>query len=310
VSVDEIAFAPGRRGAGGCLWSLGSVPGKSSAPHAEALRTQTSAACSPALWLAPQAPATPACKPCGVGPGLAPKTAGPMTRLSPPTTRRRDPEPKPPALERMNLAFGALRPMTNPSGARPVRCCESVPQRWNQAFAICHDGRTGYCYSRPHDPPAHARGQQAWTTGAGVVRVFPQIAEDEHATNRQIGLVFVANKRSDRVAMRQAVRNAGAQLLHLSGGATQENVEELAATFERNTLILRAMSRGMTRLRACFESEGIWRLHLLLHSVAFGAQGRLGGEFLHTSREAFRIAHDVSAYSLSRTGARRGAVDD
>jgi enoyl-[acyl-carrier protein] reductase I len=40
------------------------------------------------------------------------------------------------------------------------------------------------------------------------------------------------------------------------------------------------------------------KLHLLLHSVAFAPKEALEGEFLNTSREAYRIAHDISAYSL------------
>ena len=40
------------------------------------------------------------------------------------------------------------------------------------------------------------------------------------------------------------------------------------------------------------------KLHLLLHSVAFAPREALEGAFIHTSREAFRVAHDVSAYSL------------
>ena len=40
------------------------------------------------------------------------------------------------------------------------------------------------------------------------------------------------------------------------------------------------------------------KLHLLLHSVAFAPKDALEGEFVNTSREAFRIAHDISAYSL------------
>jgi enoyl-[acyl-carrier protein] reductase I len=40
------------------------------------------------------------------------------------------------------------------------------------------------------------------------------------------------------------------------------------------------------------------KLHLLLHSVAFAPKDALEGEFVNTSREAFRVAHDVSAYSL------------
>ncbi len=45
-------------------------------------------------------------------------------------------------------------------------------------------------------------------------------------------------------------------------------------------------------------SEKFGKLHLLLHSVAFAPKEALEGEFVNTSREAFRVAHDVSAYSL------------
>src|SRR5438105_7717720 len=44
--------------------------------------------------------------------------------------------------------------------------------------------------------------------------------------------------------------------------------------------------------------EKFGKLHLLLHSVAFAPKDALEGEFVNTSREAFRVAHDVSAYSL------------
>jgi enoyl-[acyl-carrier protein] reductase I len=39
-------------------------------------------------------------------------------------------------------------------------------------------------------------------------------------------------------------------------------------------------------------------LHGLVHSVAFAPAEELKGEFVNTSREGFRIAHDVSVYSL------------
>jgi enoyl-[acyl-carrier protein] reductase I len=44
--------------------------------------------------------------------------------------------------------------------------------------------------------------------------------------------------------------------------------------------------------------EKFGKLHLLLHSVAFAPREALEGTFLNTTREAFRVAHDVSAYSL------------
>ena len=36
----------------------------------------------------------------------------------------------------------------------------------------------------------------------------------------------------------------------------------------------------------------------MLHSVAFAPKEALEGDFVNTTREAFRIAHDISAYSL------------
>ena len=40
------------------------------------------------------------------------------------------------------------------------------------------------------------------------------------------------------------------------------------------------------------------RLDILIHAVAFANKDELSGEFIRTSREGFRLAHDVSAYSL------------
>jgi enoyl-[acyl-carrier protein] reductase I len=40
------------------------------------------------------------------------------------------------------------------------------------------------------------------------------------------------------------------------------------------------------------------KLHVLVHSVAFAPAEELKGDFVNTSREGFRLAHDVSVYSL------------
>ena len=40
------------------------------------------------------------------------------------------------------------------------------------------------------------------------------------------------------------------------------------------------------------------KLHTLVHSVAFAPPDELKGDFVNTTREGFRIAHDVSVYSL------------
>ena len=116
------------------------------------------------------------------------------------------------------------------------------------------------------------------------------------------GIVFgVANRRSIAWAIAQAWAQAGATLAFTyQGERLKENVEELAATFGADTLILPCDVRQDDEIASVFAAleSKFGTLHLLLHSVAFAPRDALEGAFIDTSREAFRIAHDVSAYSL------------
>lgn len=118
----------------------------------------------------------------------------------------------------------------------------------------------------------------------------------------KIGVVFgVANKRSIAWAIAQAWKREGATLAFTyQGERLKENVEELAGTFGPDTLILPCDVTQDAQIDAVFARlhEKFGRLDLLLHSVAFAPREALEGDFLNTSREAFRVAHDVSAYSL------------
>ena len=118
----------------------------------------------------------------------------------------------------------------------------------------------------------------------------------------KVGVVFgVANKRSIAWAIAQAWSKAGAQLAFTyQGERLKENVEELAGAFGQDTLILPCDVTKDEEIASVFKSVGekFGKLNLLLHSVAFAPRDALEGRFVNTSREAFRIAHDVSAYSL------------
>src|SRR5260221_3476237 len=118
----------------------------------------------------------------------------------------------------------------------------------------------------------------------------------------KLGIVFgVANKRSIAWAIAQAWHKAGATLAFTyQGERLKENVEELAATFGADTLLMPCDVTKDDEIARVFAEVGqkFGKLHLLLHSVAFAPREALEGDFLNTSREAFRIAHDVSAYSL------------
>jgi len=116
------------------------------------------------------------------------------------------------------------------------------------------------------------------------------------------GVVFgVANKRSIAWAIAQAWHKAGARLAFTyQGERLKANVEELAGTFGSDALILPCDVTKDEEIAAVFSQIGqkFGKLHLLLHSVAFAPREALEGEFVNTTREAFRTAHDVSAYSL------------
>jgi enoyl-[acyl-carrier protein] reductase I len=116
------------------------------------------------------------------------------------------------------------------------------------------------------------------------------------------GIIFgVANKRSIAWAIAQAWAREGAKLAFtFQGERIKENVTELAGTFGADTLILPCDVTKDEEIASVFKTVGetFGKLNLLLHSVAFAPRDALEGEFVNTSREAFRVAHDVSAYSL------------
>ena len=116
------------------------------------------------------------------------------------------------------------------------------------------------------------------------------------------GIVFgVANKRSIAWAIAQAWACEGARLAFTyQGDRVKENVAELAGTFGADTLILPCDVTKDEDIAGVFQTAEakFGKLDLLLHSVAFAPKEALEGQFVNTSREAYRIAHDVSAYSL------------
>ena len=118
----------------------------------------------------------------------------------------------------------------------------------------------------------------------------------------KIGLVFgVANKRSIAWAIAQAWHKAGATLAFTyQGERLKENVEELVSTFGPDTLLLPCDVTKDEDIATVFAAvqQKFGKLHLLLHAVAFAPKEALEGRFVNTTRDAFKIAHDVSAYSL------------
>ncbi len=118
----------------------------------------------------------------------------------------------------------------------------------------------------------------------------------------KFGIIFgVANKRSIAWSIAQAWHQAGARLAFTyQGERLKENVEELAGTFGEESPLYPCDVTRDEEIQSVFDrvAHDFGKLHLVLHSVAFAPREALEGRFINTSREAFRIAQDVSAYSL------------
>jgi enoyl-[acyl-carrier protein] reductase I len=124
------------------------------------------------------------------------------------------------------------------------------------------------------------------------------------------GVVFgVANKRSIAWAIAQAWAAAGAKLIfNYQGERIKENVEDLVSTFGSDVPLYPCDVAVDEEISEFFRrvKEHTNRIDLMLHSVAFAPREALEGDFLSTSRDAFLMAHNISAYSL--VGLTREAV--
>jgi enoyl-[acyl-carrier protein] reductase I len=115
------------------------------------------------------------------------------------------------------------------------------------------------------------------------------------------GIIFgVANKRSIAWAIAQALSREGMRLAFTyQGERLKEGVESLATTLP-DSLILPCDVTSDEEVDAVFRSvdESFGRLDTMIHSVAFAPREDLENDFVKTSREGFKLAHDISAYSL------------
>ena len=116
------------------------------------------------------------------------------------------------------------------------------------------------------------------------------------------GLVLgVANKRSIAWGIAQSAHRAGARLaLTYQGERLEKNVRQLAEGLRDPLLLPCDVSRDED-LRGVVQRVGaeFGSLDFVVHAVAFALREELDGEFLGTSREGYRVAQDISSYSLT-----------
>jgi enoyl-[acyl-carrier protein] reductase I len=125
----------------------------------------------------------------------------------------------------------------------------------------------------------------------------------------KVGLVLgIANKRSLAWGITQAVSREGARLaVTYQGERLEENVRELAAGLRDPVILPCDVSRDedIDVLMQGVQKE-LGGLDFVVHAVAYALREELDGEFLNTSREGYRLAQDISSYSLTAV-ARRAA---
>src|SRR5579864_7223294 len=110
-------------------------------------------------------------------------------------------------------------------------------------------------------------------------------------------IVGVATDRSIAWGIAQAMHREGAELaFSYLNDKMKERVEPLAHTLgSRLTMPLDVAVDG--QIDSAFDVlRREWgQLDIVIHAVAFAPREAMTGRFSHTSREAFRMAHDISS---------------
>jgi len=117
----------------------------------------------------------------------------------------------------------------------------------------------------------------------------------------RVAVVFgVANKRSIAWAIAQGLHQAGAKLaITYQNERLEQEAKDLILSLPDAEAFMCDVSRDEEIERLFSQLRRRYgKLHVLVHSVAFAPAEDMKADFLNTSREGFRIAHDVSVYSL------------
>lgn len=113
-------------------------------------------------------------------------------------------------------------------------------------------------------------------------------------------IVGIANKRSISWAIAQATASRGARLALTYQGRFEEHVNELSQGLDAPALVLPCDVSSDADIDAVFAKveQEFGGLDFIVHGAAFANREDLLSSFTSTSREGFRTALDISAYSL------------
>ena len=117
----------------------------------------------------------------------------------------------------------------------------------------------------------------------------------------RVAVVFgVANKRSIAWSIAKGLHQAGAKLaITYQNERLEQEAKDLILSLPGADAFMCDVCRDEDIARVFSQlKERYGKLHVLVHSVAFAPAEELKGDFVNTTREGFRVAHDVSVYSL------------
>ena len=117
---------------------------------------------------------------------------------------------------------------------------------------------------------------------------------------RNVVVFGVANKRSIAWAIAQHMQRAGAHLaITYQNERLKQEADDLIAALPNSQAFQCDVSRD-EEITQLFDQlkQRYGKLDALVHSIAFAPAEALQNDFVQTSREAFRVALDTSAYSL------------
>jgi enoyl-[acyl-carrier protein] reductase I len=117
----------------------------------------------------------------------------------------------------------------------------------------------------------------------------------------KVAVVFgLANKRSIAWGIAQKLSEAGARLAICYQSERLKKEAEALIPDLRDAQIFQCDVSSDAEIDAVFEQlkTTYGKLDILVHSVAFAPADAIKNDFLLTTRDDFRVAHDISAYSL------------
>ncbi len=118
--------------------------------------------------------------------------------------------------------------------------------------------------------------------------------------DKKAAIFGVANNKSIAYGISKAFKDNGARLaFSYVGEAIQKRVEPISEELGGDFTFPCDVSLDEDVLKAAEIVKKEWgTIDVLVHSVAFAAREDLQGRFIDTSRDGFKLALDISAYSL------------